>query len=330
VRPVELLIAGAVTLTVPAASLGQDTNILLPVPEIERMFRESSFDIISMIPSRGLPTERTYQATARFEDGEMIKMKYAPASKGAEEFNNEPRYELAAYEIQKLFLDPGDYVVPPTVGRCLPLDDVQAAVAKAPSADLIVPPAPTFGEWNMGYVVLQYWLWNVEVPDPRKLNDGHRLRDDDAYARHMSHFNLLTYLIRHSDSNEGNFLLSSDPDNPRVFSVDNGVAFRSEESDRGHYWRELRLKRYPREAIERLRAYSLEDLYDRLGVVAQYELSGARFVQTEPTENLDPDKGVRRNATTIQFGLTASEIRSVHDRLTDLLEDVDRGKYEVF
>lgn len=328
-RSVRLLVTALVAAAAPAAAVAQDANFLLPIDEIETALREGPLDVIAINPSRGLPAERTYQVTMKAGESGMLQVKYAPARPGGDEFNNRPRYELAAYEFQKLFLDPGDYIVPPTIGRCLPLDQVRATLAMAPSAELIEPPEPTFEGWNMGFVVLQYWLWNVEVPDPRDLDDGDRLADE-AYERHLAHFNLLTHLIRHSDSNEGNFLLSTDPANPRVFSVDNGVAFSSEESDRGYYWRDLRLDRYPREAIDRLRAYTLEDLYERLGVVAQFELRDGRFEQTPPTVNLDPDDGVRRSDTTIQFGLTASEIRTIHERITRLLERVDDGRYGVF
>ena len=328
-RVVSLLFATAVTAAAPAASSGQDANFLLPVDQIETLLREGALEIISVTPSRGLPAERTYQVTVKAGEGQMLQMKYAPARPGADEFNNRPRYELAAYEFQKLFLDPAEYVVPPTVGRCFPLDEIRAVLAMAPSADLIDPPVPTFDGWNMGVVVLQYWLWNIEVPDPRDLDDDDRLADQ-VYERHAGNFNLLTHLIRHGDSNQGNFLLSTDPQNPRVFSVDNGVAFSSEESDRGYYWRDLRLDRYPRESIDRLRAYTLEDLYARLGVVAQFEIRGAAFVQTEPGENLDPNDGVRRSDSVVQFGLTASEIRSIHDRITRLIGWVDDGRYQVF
>jgi hypothetical protein len=120
-----------------------------------------------------------------------------------------------------------------------------------------------------------------------------------------------------------------DPANPRVFSVDNGVAFSNEESNRGFYWRDLQLDRYPAESIERLRHYSLEDLYERLGTVAEFEVRGGGFIQVPPTENLDPGDGVRTNDTRIQLGLTDSEIRNVHRRLTRLLEWIDDGRYEV-
>lgn len=328
-RVVSLSLAAALTAATPVPTVAQDANFLLPVDEIEALLRDGALDIISVNPSRGLPAERTYQITVNLGEGRMLQMKYAPARPGADEFNNRPRYELAAYEFQKLFLDPPEYVVPPTLGRCMPLDEVSTTLAMAPSPEFIEPPRPTFDGWNMGLVVLQYWMWNVEDPEPRDLDDDDRL-ESPAYERHVANFNLLTYLIRHNDSNKGNYLLSTDPDNPRVFSVDNGVAFGSEASDRGHYWRDLRLDRYPRAAIERLRAYTLEDLYERLGVVAQYELRDGRFVQTPPTENLDPGNGIRRSDSVIQLGLTDTEIRRLHDRIRRLLEWVDDGRYELF
>jgi hypothetical protein len=170
----------------------------------------------------------------------------------------------------------------------------------------------------------------VDVPEPRDLDKQDRIQGNEPYERHVGNFNLLTYLIRHSDSNKGNFLLSTDPANPRVFSVDNGVAFSNEESDRGYYWRDLRLDRYPAKAIDRLREYTLEDLYRELGVLAQFEIRGAAFVETEPTENLDPGRRVRHTADTIQIGLSDSEIRNVHERLERLIGWIDGGRYRVF
>ena len=83
-------------------------------------------------------------------------------------------------------------------------------------------------------------------------------------------------------------------------------------------------------SIERLRALDLETLYEELGVLAQCELQGAGFVPVEPTDNLDPDEPVRRTDSVIQIGLTGRDIRNVHRRIQDLLEDVDGGRYEVF
>lgn len=321
----------ATTLVIPPAALGQDSNIIAPITEVEDRFRSQSFEILNMPTSRGLPSERTFAPTVRFEDGAMMQVKFAPAPPGGEVFNNRPQYEVAAYEIQKLFLDESEYVVPPTAARCLAFDFVEQAIDKAPNRSAIEDPRPTFDEWRMSLVVLQYWLWNIDIAERNDIRDRKRLEEDETFARHAGNFNLLTYLIGHNDSNVGNFLISTDPANPRVFSVDNGLAFSDEESDRGTYWRELQMERFPAKSIERLREVTLEDLHAALGVVAQFSLGpDGNFVQVEATENLAPNTGIRRTPTVLQLGLRASEIRNLHRRLGRLIRDIDNGKYEVF
>lgn len=320
-----LTLALGVTLALPVASIAQDANFALPVDEIERILSVGELEVISAVTSRGLPSERTYQVTASAGNA-MLQMKYAPATRGADEFNNRPRYEIAAYELQKLFLDPEYYAVPPTVLRAYPTSTVQEVLNLVP-VDYKPEAEQTFNEWAMTLVLLQYWMWNVEVPD--RLDDKDREKDD-LYATHLGNFNLVTYLIRHNDSNEGNFLRSAVADNPRIFSVDNGVAFSNEESDRGFYWRDIQVDRFPAASIERLRALTEADLHAALGVVAEVELQGGNFVPVTPTENLEPGRGVRRGEARVQLGLTESEVRQVYRRLERLLGWIDGGRYSVF
>lgn len=321
----EFGLALGVTLGVPLASVGQDANMALPVDQLEEIMSTADFQVVSVTTSRGLPSERTYQITAQAGNA-MLQMKYAPAVRGAGEFNNRPRYELAAYEVQKLFLDPDHYVVPPTRARAFPRSEVQAVLNMLP-VEYKPEAEQTFGDWDMTLVLLQYWLWNVEVPE--KLDDGD-LQDDDLYATHLGNFNILTYLIRHNDSNEGNFLRSTVAENPRIFSVDNGVAFSNEESNRGFYWRDIQVDRFPAASIERLRAVTEEDLHATLGTVAEFELEGGQFVQVEPGENINPGRGIRTEGTRIQLGLTESEIRQIYRRIERLLGWIDDGRYTVF
>lgn len=317
-----------ITLGLPFTASAQDHNIKQPVVEIERQLTEGSFEVLNIVPSRGLPSERTYQLTVKVDDGAIAQWKIAPAPEGGEAFNNRPQYEVAAYVLQKLFLDEPEYVVPPTAARCFPLDYVEGLIAMAPGNPN--PVQQTFNEWRMTLTVLQYWLQAVEVATQDVIRDRDRFDEDEVFARHAANFNLLTYLMRHNDSNDGNFLISLDPANPRIFSIDNGLAFSNEESNRGFYWRDLRFDRFPAKAIERLRQVTLEGLQLTLGVVAQFELRGGEFVPVEPTENLDPDKGIRHTESVVQLGLSASEIRNVNRRLAQLLEQIDSGRYEVF
>jgi hypothetical protein len=153
---------------------------------------------------------------------------------------------------------------------------------------------------------------------------------DSLYARHLANFNILTYLMRHSDTNSGNYLVMLDPRNPRVFSVDNGVAFRSDPSDRGYVWRDLRIDRLPRATVERLRGLTEEDLHRALGVVLQFEVRNQELVAVPFTANMNDGRGVRRSDTMVQFGLTRPEIRDVYNRLTNLLGRVDSGRIQLF
>src|SRR5262249_41549401 len=150
-----------------------------------------------------------------FGDREPMRVKVRKAVPGAEEFNNNPRYDMAAYELQKLLMDPPEYVVPPTALRMIPAEDLRKfAEAK-----------PTFYGSDDVLVVLQYWLHDIKVVED--VYDPPLFESDPVYARHIGQLNVLTFLINHRDSNAGNFLISATGPGQRVFSVDNGLAFAS-------------------------------------------------------------------------------------------------------
>jgi len=301
----------------------QESVIGHPIPLVEQLFTAGDFSVTKIEGAR-VRGDRTYHSWLRFEEGTRLEAKIAPAAPGADEFNNRPRYEIGAYEIQKLFLEPEGYVVPPTLARCLPLE-----FARAEIGEHIVP---TFDGWSTVLVVLQYWLSGVEQ-NSRNVDeflDTERFQSDDAYALHMANFNLLTYLIKHGDANAGNFFRATDPARPRVFTVDNGIALLSEESNRGTYWSELHVERLPRVSVQRLRALSEQDYHDALGVLVEFEVRDTGTTSVDPGENLDVEKGVRLSGTTLQLGLTHEEIRLVRQRAAALLKNVDEGRIGLF
>lgn len=327
IRPITLFPFGALVSVMlsPVTSIAQDSNIQRPVVEIERLLTRFDFEVGEFRGARGLG-DRTYVAVLNFEDTPSMQVKWAPAPSGGGEFNNRPRLEIAAYAIQKLFLDEDEYPVPPTVGRFIPIDRHPATPLEA------APIEPTFKDADEVLVVLQYWLYGVDQDaDAKSLLDEERFERDPLYAKHVANFNLLTYLIRHRDSNKGNFLTSMDPENPRVFSVDNGVAFSGEASKRGSYWEKMRVDALPQKSIDRLRAITPETLERALGVIEQFDVSETGHgTSVFPTENVDPREGLRHRGSVMQLGLTAAEIRDVYARLQKLLEDVRRGKYRLF
>jgi hypothetical protein len=310
------LLAGSLA-SAPAPAAAQDLNFVRPIPEIEQRLREQHFQIVDNRGSRA-PGDRTNRVVLTFEDSVMLLAKWANAAPGASAFNNEPRYDLAAYEIQKLFLDPDDYVVPPTVLRSFPLPYVEI---QTPGVQR------TFSDAASVLVVLQYWLTGVS---PDNYWDQRRAQADTLYARHIGNFNVLTYLIRHQDSNTGNYLISQFQENPRVFAVDNGLAFASEASNRGMEWRNMRVRRLPQNTVARLRSITREDLDRALAVLAEFEISNGHLVAVPAGENIGAARGVRRSGNRVQIGLNSAEIGAVESRLRNLVSQVDRGRIAEF
>jgi len=316
--PAAWRVAGsAVFLAAAGPAAAQDANFNLPVEEVERRLREEPLEVLRSQDTR-FEGDRTKFVTLQFAGGEVINVKWATAPGGGGTFNNQPRYEVAAYELQKLFLDPSEYVVPPTVARVVPLEWYREVEPDGRA---------TFSNTTSVLAVLQYWL---NQASPNGVWDEERAGRDTVYARHVGNLNILTYLIRHADSNQGNFFISEYDENPRVFAVDNGVAFRSQESNRGTFWMSLHVDRLPAHTIQRLRELTRAELDERLGVLAQYRVEDGRLVPEAPGANLDPGRGVRITDGTIQLGLSDREIREVADRLEDLLRDVEREDFGLF
>lgn len=312
-----LLGAGALLLPLRPAT-AQNANFIRPVPEIESRLRAEEFVILDWRGSR-MPEDRTQRALLQFADSTLLLAKWANAPRGGGRFNNQPRYEAAAYEIQKLFLDDPDYVVPPTIIRAFPLAFVATQVPDQRA---------TFDEAPASVVVaLQYWMHQVH---PQDFWQPERLRTDTLYARRIGNFNVLTYLIGHKDSNSGNFLISGNPADPHVYSVDNGVSFESQPSNRGEEWKDMRVDRLPRSLVQRLEQITRDDLERVLGVLVEFRIHEGSLLPVEAGENFDRNRGVRVRDDRVQFGLTTREIRAVERRLNQLVRDANGRGYTLF
>lgn len=319
-RTVLRLATAGLGLATAWAAMGQDLNIPRPADELEREIATESFRIATAEISRPKAKgDITLKAELSFSGEPPYRVKLRRAEPGAEDFNNRPRYDLAAYELQKLFLDPAEYVVPPTALRMVPLAELRPYAAEA---------KPTFKGSDDVLVVLQYWLQEVKVI--ADVYDAGRFAADAAYARHIGQLNVLTSLIEHGDSNVGNFLISRAEEGARVFSIDNGVAFAFNESDRGKLWQNLRVDRLPADTVERLRGITEDELNRRLGVLAQWTLQDGRWVAVPGGENLAPGRGVRQSKDTVQMGLRKAEIADIWRQLQRLLKDVDAGRIRTF
>jgi hypothetical protein len=302
-----------------ASATAQDLNIPRPVDELEREIATAPLKIVSAEISRPKAQgDITLKAELSFGGQPPYRVKLRRAVPGAEQFNNRPRYDLAAYELQKLFLEPHEYVVPPTALRTVPVAEL---LPYAPAAQ------PTFAGSDEVFVVLQYWLHEVKVIED--VYDAERFEADFAYARNIGQLNVFTLLIAHGDSNVGNFLISRAKAGARVFSIDNGVAFAFNESDRGQLWKPIRVGRIPSQTAKRLRAITREELDRRLGIVGTWRRESGHWVATPSDANLNASRAVRFDGDLVQMGLTRAEIDDVWRRLKRLIADVDEGKIGV-
>jgi len=309
------LIAGAV---LPTQLAHADSNVAYPVPLLEQTL---GFGTWSIDEVRGARFEEDFARRGMLTatGGETFAIKLRPARR-RDTFNNVPRYEVAAYHVQKLFLDPEEYVVPPTVFRAFPLDTASAWGASELEQ--------TYEESDQIFFVIQYWLQNVfNPPDPLDLE---LFEQDPSYARHIANLNVLTYLIQHKDANQGNILLSADPGNPRVFSVDNGVTLSSAESEQGSIWKEMRVPAVPADTVERVRAIDIETLRENLLVFSEHRFEGGHYVPVEVSEPLSRRDRVRRRGGLLQLGLTERELRSIMRQRARLLSRINFGLLETF
>ncbi|MDH3968105.1 MAG: hypothetical protein OEU56_13900 [Rhodospirillales bacterium] len=234
--------------------------------------------------------------------------------------NNSPRREIAVYQVQRLFLDPEDYVVPTSLMYCVPLEEVRKKDKNK---------APSVPGTNCVLGNLSVWLQNVTQPDP--LFEEVRFLKDPSYAYFMANIGLLTFLVSHHDGKPSNWLASKEENRRQVFVVDNGVSFRAwPHNPFATNWDVIRVPAFRKDSVDRLRKIKREDL-DVLGVVAQLETNDdGVFMSVPPGENLDPKRGVRISDGTVQFGLTTGELGDLWQRIQQVIGEVDDGTLPVF
>jgi hypothetical protein len=324
-RPFVRFLAVALV-TVASAARGADgpherlpRNWPMPPSELERRFATQDFVVLD-VQSTGGGVTGASKLKVRFPDGAELWVKWKPVPGGsADGSNNSPRKELAAYEVQRWLVDEKDFLVPTLAPHCLSFDKYRP---------IDTDPAPSLKGSKCVLGVVAVWLQDVTAPGT--LWDPERFERDPAYARSMADFNVLTWLIEHKDGRRGNLLLSTDPADPRVFAVDNGIAF--DPFPWNFFvanWNRIRVSWVRRETIERLRKVDRKTI-ERLGVVAELEMRpDGVYEVVPPGPNMDDDDGVRRRGDRVQFGLTDDEIEDVEERLESLLKKVDSGKIAV-
>lgn len=290
----------------------------LPAPEVARMLARERFELrdLERAPSGVTRVER---AQAEFPERRVdlpVKWKVAPS--GGEGWNNVPRKEIAAFAIQQWFLDPPDWIVPPTAVRCLPVEEHRRVRD--------VEPIVEGTQCVLGMVA----AWLEDVVSPEAIYDPERFRRDPDYARHRADMNVLGYLIDHRDGRLSNFLVPREDDG-RIFLVDNGIAFGGLV---WNYfvdnWNVIRVPALRRDAVDRLRRIGAADL-SALLVLSELRADARGVLQPAPLGlPLDEENGARLGPGRVQLGLTADEVAGVAERLEHLLARVDTGEIPLF
>jgi len=303
--------------------------------QVEAWLRDPRLVILGSAATGGTQGARLLTvAVPRAEGRTVLRVRWRPLS--SESLTNDPRKELGAYAVEKLFLAPHEYVVPPTTGHCFALEHYRAAVDRHAT--------PSFDQQAVRCVfgILSYWLENVI--DPKGARKAGLWAEDDIldekmfernarYGKSVADLNLLTYLIHHGDSHDQQFLITKDRLRPHVYSVDNSIAFRSIKNPMLLFrndWSNIRVPAVSRSSIARLQSLG-EQPWDRLAVIEQYRARGVDLVPEAPGTVAGPrDAGLRWAGADLQVGLTDAEIRGVRDRLLQLIRDIEDRDVRTF
>jgi hypothetical protein len=251
----------------------------------------------------------------------VLRAKWRAQSSG--DLLNEPRKELAAYAVQKMFLEPSELVAPPTAAQCIPLEDYRKF---DPSAEATFPGT----ECVFGYI--SYWLESVQsVNQARKAGlfgpgsgiwDANLFARDETYKESVARCNLLTYVINHGDAHDEQFLLEPTKHGLRAYVVDNSIAFRSIKNPMlllRQDWSNIQVPWLPPRAVEKLRGLIHED-FSRLSTIAVLERDDGELRNVALAREQESDgTSLQWRGELLRIGLTRGEIELVETRVHTLL-----------
>ncbi|MCA9672466.1 MAG: hypothetical protein KC503_43025 [Myxococcales bacterium] len=302
-----------------------ERSFCMPARRINELLVRAPFRLLNLRGTYGGTTGAQQMRISFADQGGrrlilMAKWKRAPS--GLDGANNNPRRELAAYVLQTLlWRAEDDWVVPPTVMRCVPTDALRRFDTDA---------SPNVDGLSCVFGVMSYWLRGAT-------HDGvwneRRFASDTRYRHHMADLNLFTYLIEHRDSRTANFMIAKDPAHPRVFAIDNGLAFGSFLKNPMAFfstdWSKIFVPQLSRASVERLRQLTPQMLRAALRVVAEFVVEGGVARAVPPTAPRGRG-GVTIDKQRVQLGLTDAEIDKLAARVRDVLAKVDGKQIKVF
>jgi hypothetical protein len=327
-----ILAAGAAAHAPPArlCRAGMEGASCFPVEDAEQLLERDDLEIVAAAaPPSGKQGVRVLTLRA---GAVVFRAKWRPQAAATR--RNSPRFELAAYEVQKLFVSPRDYVVPPAAAHCFPLAAYRASVDRKATS--------TFRDVDCVFGILSYWLENVQtLADASEAGtfrgayggafDPTLFARDKGYRDSAAHVNLLTYLIGHGDTHLKNFVITRDPRSPALYSVDNSLSLGMRKNSKLspiHDWSKMRVPAVPYAAIQRLRA--ADGRLASLAALAYLEIDDGRLVLTKGGAPTPTAQGFNWDGGRLRYGLTIDELAYIQRRITEILAKVDSGKLRVY
>ena len=292
--------------------------LALPAATEAKMLERERFELRSLEPASGGVT-RVFRAEAHFPRRDVdLQLKWKLLPSGGDGWNNVARKEVAAFAIQRWFLDDEDWIVPPTAIRCVPEEEHRELFDASPIVE------------NTRCVLGMAAAWLRDVKSPEVILDEERFAAERSYAHHRADMNLLAYLLHHRDGRTANFLVPKSDDG-RLYLIDNGISFGGLVWNYFRpNWNVIRVPALRRDAIDRLRRVTAADV-NALLVLVQLEADAEGVLQPAPRQGVWNDaEGARLRPGEAQFGLTAEEAAGVAERMQRLLGRIDSGAIELF
>lgn len=293
------------------------------VEEVERWLEHPRLEILGAASSpRGI--QGAHVLTLRTLDTEravVFRAKWRPLSSTT--YANVPRKELAAYAVQRLFLDPEQYVVPPSAAYCLDLREYRLRLDAEAS--------PTFSGTSCVLGFLQYWLETARPLDEAvdfSPQDGpldpESFRENPVYRKTTQNLNLLTFLIDHDDSHNEQFMLTGSGATLRIYSVDNSMSFgtgTNPELSESEDWSRIQVPKLPRDKLDRLARLRREDVEGLATLQELRSVDGRLLPSPLRTNRAQGGTGTLRwRGDRLQIGLDVGEREQLWRRLQTLLD----------
>lgn len=301
--------------------------------EVEHLLASRDLEILGAgDPPHGIQGARVLTLAAQGPHGRVVfRAKWRPHA-SADDLNR-PRKEVLAHAVQKLFLDPDEWVIPPAAGHCFPLDTYRRMID--PLGEPTYPPSTCV----LG--VLSYWLegsqglGDAESDDwipTEVLQDTPRAGDPGLYDS-IADMNLACYLISHGDSHPQQFVVTREATTSRVYIVDNSISFgayRNPSLPKENVWANFLVTALRKQSVDRLRKITHQEM-EKLAVVEQYEVQDGLLVPTTPTRpGRRTESAFRWVDGQLQMGLTHPEIAIVEERMQALFDAVDGKAVRIY